>query len=259
MRLAWPQSPFREQSRTRAAGTEPADAMGKMRATAPPTIETTDDIRKGVSRLRRACPVLRAMHDRNGDPPLRRHEPGFAGLARIVVGQQLSIASAAAIWSRLADDLQGVTPARLLAASRDRLRSAGLSAAKIETLGALARAVESGHLDLPALQTAADSEVRRALVSIHGIGPWTADIYVMFCLGRTDAWAEGDLALQVGVARAFDLGARMRPGELAKLAERWRPWRSVAARLIWDDYAHLRGAAAPQNARSRLRPVSKTR
>ena len=220
--------------------------MASARRHASVSIETAADIRRGVEYLRGACPVLRMMHDRTGDPPLRRFEAGFGGLARIVVGQQLSIASAAAIWSRLETSLANVTPARLLAMSHDGLKGVGLSTAKIRTLVALAEAIEAGKLDLAALRTADDADVSKALVAIHGIGPWTADIYVMFCLGRRDAWAAGDLALQVGVARAFDLGPRLGPGELLTVAERWRPWRGVAARLIWADYARPRDAAVPQ-------------
>ncbi|MFN3867669.1 MAG: DNA-3-methyladenine glycosylase family protein [Hyphomicrobiaceae bacterium] len=186
------------------------------------------------------------MHDRTGDPPLRRYEAGFSGLARIVVGQQLSIASAAAIWSRLETSLANVTPARLLAMPNDELKAVGLSAAKIRTLVALAEAIEAGKLDLAALRTADDADVSKALVAIPGIGAWTADIYAMFCLGRRDAWAAGDLALQVGVARAFDRGPRVSAAELVVIAERWRPWRGVAARLIWADYARPPDAAAPQ-------------
>ena len=211
-----------------------------------PTIDTTDDIRRGVEHLRRACPILRMMHDRNGDPPLRRYEAGFGGLARIIVGQQLSIASAAAIWSRLATDLDDVTPARLLATPHERLKGLGLSNGKIKTLAALATAIERGDVDLARLDMAHDAEIAETLRRIHGIGPWTTDIYLMFCLGRSDAWAAGDLALQVGVARAFDLGERLGGVELLAIAERWRPWRGVAARLIWADYARLRGAAVPR-------------
>lgn len=183
---------------------------------------------------------MRTIHDRTGDPPLRRYEAGFEGLARIVTGQQLSIASAAAIWSRVHASLQPFTPEALLAASDPRLTGFGLSRAKIRTLRALSGAIASGELELGALACADDAAVRAALTAVSGIGPWTADIYVLFCLGRADAWAAGDLALQVGAARATGEGDRLNAVELETLAERWRPWRGVAARLIWADYAHLR-------------------
>jgi DNA-3-methyladenine glycosylase II len=203
-------------------------------------IRTNADIAAGVHHLRRVCPVMRTIHDRTGDPPLRRYEAGFEGLARIVTGQQLSIASAAAIWSRVHASLQPFTPEALLAASDARLEGCGLSRAKIRTLRTLSGAIASGDLELDGLARAEDATVRAALTAVSGIGPWTADIYVLFCLGRADAWAAGDLALQVGAARATGEGERLNAVELETLAERWRPWRGVAARLIWADYAYLR-------------------
>lgn len=213
------------------------------------------DIREGVRALKRRCAVMRAIHARAGDPPLRRYQADFAGLARIIVGQQLSIASAAAIFSRLAAKPGGVTAERIIAARTRTLADAGLSAAKVRTLRALADAVASGALDLDRLESLNDEGVRAALTSVNGIGPWTADIFIMFCLGRADSWAAGDLALQVGVARAFERGERLSAGETTEIAERWRPWRGVAARLIWADYANLRahglGAVPAKGDRTR--------
>lgn len=205
-------------------------------------IRTHGDIREGVRALRRCCAVMKAIHERTGDPPLRRYRADFAGLARIIVGQQLSTASAAAIWTRLEQSLPVVNAEHIARASPARLAAAGLSAAKIRTLKALADATSGAKpvLRIGGLVRVSDGDVRGALTAVHGIGPWTADIFIMFCLGRADAWAAGDLALQVGVARAFALGERLSADETVKLAERWRPWRSVAARLIWTDYASLR-------------------
>lgn len=221
-------------------------------------IESAADISAGVHHLVHVCPVTAAMHARNGDPPHRRYPADFSGLARIVVGQQLSIASAAAIWSRCEAALGRVTAASLAAATADLLTSAGLSRPKVRTMQALAEAVESGLLDLDRLRTAGEDEIHAALTSVSGIGPWTADIYVMFCLGRRDAWAAGDLALQTGVARAFGLGERVSAEETLEIAERWRPWRGVAARLVWADYANLRATRPPLAAavqpRSARRP-----
>ena len=136
--------------------------------------------------------------------------------------------------------LAGCGADRLARVRAETLKSAGLSTPKIRALKALAEAVRRDGLDLAALQKASDDDVHAALTAVSGIGPWTADIFIMFCLGRADAWAAGDLALQVGVARAFDLGERLSAEEASKVAERWRPWRGVAARLIWADYANLR-------------------
>jgi DNA-3-methyladenine glycosylase II len=203
-------------------------------------IETDDDVRAGVRALRRKCAILRHAHDLAGDPPLRRREPGFEGLARIIVGQQLSIASAAAIWGRFEEALRPLDAAKVLAASDIALRGAGLSGGKIRTLRAISTAVASGQLDFKALQTAPEAVVHESLTQVSGIGPWTADIYLMFCLGRADAFAAGDLALQVAAAIAAKQGERLTLAELEAMAERWRPWRGVAARLLWAYYAAVK-------------------
>jgi len=203
-------------------------------------IETADDIRAGMRSLRRQCPHLRRVHDLTGDPPLRRRPAGFEGLARIIVGQQLSIASAAAIWSRLEVAVAPVSAATILAASDDILRGAGLSTAKIRTLRNMAQAAAGGSLPIESLGTLSDEAIHEQLTSVSGIGPWTADIFIMFCLGRRDAFAAGDLALQVAADGALGLGYRPAAPELLELAERWRPWRGVAARLLWAYYPILK-------------------
>lgn len=199
-------------------------------------ISCDDDLRVGVRALRRKCSVMRRIHDVVGDPPLRRYAPDFEALARIVVGQQLSIASAGAIWRRV-EALGPVEARALLRHKPERLAGAGLSAGKAKTLRAIASAVVDGGLDFPSLVEQGDDAVRARLVEIHGIGPWTADIFVMFGIGRADAWAAGDLALQLAVARVLALDAKPTAAELEVIAERWRPWRGVAARLLWSHYA----------------------
>lgn len=175
---------------------------------------------------------------------MRRRPAGFDGLARIIVGQQLSVASAAAIWGRLEARVSPLTAEAVLGTSDEDLRSAGLSAAKIRTLRAVSQAVATGAVDPPALDRADDAAVHEALCAVKGIGPWTADIYIMFCLGRADAFAAGDLALQVAAAHAAGLEARLRAAELLAMAERWRPWRGVAARLLWAYYPHMKRTAS---------------
>ena len=202
-------------------------------------IATENDLGHGVRLLRRACPIMRRVHDVAGDPPLRRRPGGFEGVARIVVGQQLSTASASAIWARLASRIAPLTADTVLAESDEGLRACGLSRPKIRTLRALSSAVGGGDLDQAALERASDEEVHAALTAVSGIGPWTADIYIMFCRGRADAFAAGDLALQIAAQHAAGLDARPRPVELAALAERWRPWRAVAACLLWAYYPHI--------------------
>jgi DNA-3-methyladenine glycosylase II len=204
-------------------------------------IETEDDIREGIRTLRRKCEVMRRVHDATGLPPLRRREPGFEGLARIVMGQQLSVASATAIWARFEILLNPLPAERLLLATDHDLRGAGLSRPKIRTLRAISQAVVDG-LDLMCLGGSTDEEVHAALTAVSGIGPWTADIYLLFCLGRADAFAPGDLALQIAAQHAFGLDARPDHRALAQLAERWRPWRGVAARLLWAYYRTVKAA-----------------
>lgn len=218
------------------AAAPPGEAMPPRRSVTPRFIDTEADVREGVRVLRRKCALMRRAHDLAGDPPLRRREPGFDGLARIIVGQQLSVASAAAIWGRLEQSVQPMNAVRLAASSDEELRAVGLSRPKIRTLRALSLAVADGGLDLVALEQASDQEVHEALCAVSGIGPWTADIFLMFCLGRADAFAAGDLALQIAAGMAADMDERPNANALAELAERWRPWRGVAARLLWAYY-----------------------
>jgi DNA-3-methyladenine glycosylase II len=201
------------------------------------------DVLAGVRALRRKCAIMRLVHDTAGNPPLRLRPAGFEGLARIIVGQQLSVASANAIWNRTLAAVRPLEPRRLLALTDTGLAAAGLSRPKIRTLRAVAEACRDG-LDLAALEHASDEEVHAALTQVVGIGPWTADVYIMFCLGRADAWAPGDLALQIAAQRVMDLAERPTAEELREIGERWRPWRGVAARLLWAYYAATKQKAA---------------
>ena len=210
--------------------------------TLPRLIESDDDIKVGILALRRKCPVIRRMHDAAGHPPLRRRQAGFEGLARIIVGQQLSVASASAIWTRTFETVQPFDAPGLLGKSEAQLRAAGLSGPKIRTLTAMAREVAVAGLDLGRLDHLTDDEVRAAVTRISGVGPWTADVFLMFCLGRADVFAPGDLALQVAAQLAMDLDKRPSSQELAEIAERWRPWRGVAARLLWAYYKVVKDA-----------------
>jgi DNA-3-methyladenine glycosylase II len=170
-----------------------------------------------------------------GPPPLRRREPGFAGLAAIVVSQQVSVASASSILARLEARVAPLDAERLAAASDDDLKSCGLSTAKVRTLRAVAEATLAGVLDLGGLADLDAEAAHRALVAVKGIGPWTADIF-LFCLGHPDAFPAGDVALQEAARLALDLAARPDAAALERIAERWRPWRAVAARLLWTYY-----------------------
>lgn len=211
------------------------------------TIETDADVAAGLKFLRRRDPRLAPIIRAAGTVPLRRLAPGFAGLARIVVGQQLSAASAAAIWSKLEKAMMPIEADTIAAADPDRLRAAGLSGPKIRTLKALSQACLTG-LPLGDLGTIPAESARSELVRISGIGPWTADIYLLFCLGHPDIFPAGDLALQNAAQAAFGYSERPDARSLATEAELWSPWRGVAARLFWA-YWHSLSASASRTAR----------
>ena len=200
-------------------------------------IETTADIADGLTALARIDPRLGRIIDVSGDIPLRRRTPGFEGLIRIVVSQQVSVASAEAIWTRLAALVVPFDAATVLAIPEPELKAVGLSTPKLKTLVATARTVAAGDIDLVAVADLAPADAHRAMTALHGIGPWTADIFLLFCAGHPDIWPAGDLALQAAVMDAFGLEARP-PEKLCRtIADAWAPWRSVAARLFWAYYA----------------------
>lgn len=207
-------------------------------------IKTNADIREATTVLTAACPAMATIHETTGAPPLRRRANGFPGLARIIVGQQVSVASANAIWGRVEATVAPFESGILLRTEDEVLKACGLSAAKIKTLRGIASAIETGEINLRRLSRMQEDELRECLLALKGIGPWTADIYIMFCLGRADGWAPGDLALQHAVRDILDLQDRPDQKEMVTIAERWRPWRSVAARLLWAYYAHRKTLAS---------------
>jgi DNA-3-methyladenine glycosylase II len=211
-----------------------------------PRIDTEVDLRNALKHLLKADPRLRPVFELAGMPPLRRRAGGLAGLASIVVSQQVSVASAAAIWARLEAALDPFDHVSVARARPEKLRRVGLSAGKIRTLKALAKAERLGEIDLAGLADHPADTAHAMLTALHGIGPWTADIYLLACLGHADAWPAGDLALQEAYRVAFALEARPTTKEMGPLAEIWRPWRGVAARLLWSYYRAVKGRdAAP--------------
>jgi DNA-3-methyladenine glycosylase II len=204
-------------------------------------IHTEADLDAGLAALLKADPRFAAMMPVTGRPPLRRRADGYAGLAAIICAQQLSTASAGAIWGRLAAAFEPFEPAAIIRARPARLARLGLSAPKIRALKEIARAVERGHLALSGLGALAAEDAHAMLTKVHGIGPWTADIYLLTCLGHADAWPAGDLALQEAARLAFKLRARPTAKQMISLAEPWRPWRGVAARMLWTYYRAVKG------------------
>ena len=202
-------------------------------------IETTDDLAEGLAHLTKADRRLRPVVKAAGALAPRRREAGFTGLARIVVGQQLSVASAEAIWGRFVAAFPDLTPDAVHRAREPRFRKAGMSAPKIRTLRAVAAACRDG-LDLDALAHIPAEDAHMRLVAVHGIGPWTADVYLLCCLGHPDIFPVGDLALRNAVADAFGIEQSVTVDDIAVIAARWSPWRSVAATLFWAYYGARR-------------------
>ncbi len=188
---------------------------------------------------------LARLVDEHGLPDFWHRPPGFRTLVLFILEQQVSLASARAAFERLEEGTGGVTPRRILTCSDIELRSYGFSRQKIRYVHALAEEVARGSLDLAALASRPDDNVREALTRVPGIGPWTADVYMLSCLCRPDVWPVGDRALQVAVAETLGLESVPSPDELARIGRRWAPWRSVAARLLWHGYLSRRGRAEP--------------
>jgi DNA-3-methyladenine glycosylase II len=198
-------------------------------------LETQADVDAGIRRLVVQDPRLEAIVAVAGRAALRRRPGGFVGLAQIIVAQQLSTASASAIWARLTARFDPLGPDKIRLARAATLARLGLSGAKIRAFKAIAAAIRDG-LDLDALADLPADDAHRALTALHGVGPWTADIYLLFCLGHADAWPAGDLAVQEAARLAFHLKSRPTPKQMGPLAEPWRPLRGVAALLLWTYY-----------------------
>ncbi len=182
---------------------------------------------------------LKAVYRAAGPFEVRKTDPGFAGMARVICGQQLSVASASAIWSRFALLPGALEPAGYLTLTETEVRGIGFSLGKFKTVRALAEAIVESRLDLAALETLPAEEAVAALCEIKGIGPWTAEIYLMFCAGHPDIFPAGDLALQKAVHHAFRLEARPIGKTLTEIAAPWAPHRATAALLFWRYYAAL--------------------
>jgi len=193
-------------------------------------------LKTAVAALSAADPDMARALAEIGPPPPRSAEPGFGGLLRIVLGQQLSVFAARAIWDRLAATADPLTPAHMLSLGEADFARIGFSRQKIRCSRAIAEAVAAGALDLDAIPAMEDAEAMAHLTAVHGIGPWTAEIYLLFALGRPDIMPAGDLALLVAAGRLKRKRRRPTPKELRKMAELWRPWRSVAARMLWHYY-----------------------
>lgn len=224
---------------------------------APPEPLTPAALSDAVGVLVRRDPDLAGIVAAHGPPPLWARRPGFATLVRIILEQQVSLASAAAVYRRVAKELPaGWRPSSVQAAGEAGLRARGLTRQKARYIAALATRVADGQLQLDRLDRIADADARAQLLAVPGIGPWTADIYLLMALGRPDVWPPGDLALHKTLARLRGLPQIPSTEDAARLATRWAPYRAVAARILWHGYLAERAARHAGAADGVVRPHS---
>ncbi len=225
---------FSTRSRVGATKTRPEPGPAAV-------IRTRADLKAGIAALARSEPRFGRLYRELGLPQLRRRKATFDCLVHIVVDQMISIHAARAIRTRLKGAIDPFDAEAVARLPSETLSSLGLSRAKASTIGRLAGAVMRGELEFSRLKSLDDGEVRTALTMHHGIGPWTAEIFMLSALGRSDAWPAGDIALQAAVQDVFDLAARPDTRKMNDMARAWQPWRAVAARLLWSHYRRMRG------------------
>ena len=210
-----------------------------------PPIYAPEGLAEGI-RVLTEEPVFAEILERAGPPRFRRRRNGFGTLLHIILEQQVSIDAAAAMHKRLLGLCRPLVPATFLALDDSTLRSCGFSRQKMGYARDLAQMIDSGKFDFARLDAAEDEVALGALLSVRGIGRWSADVYLLFALGRRDIWPAGDLGLQAAIGDHMGLGARLDEVEVRRLGEAWRPWRSVATCLFWQSYLHARGRTAPR-------------
>ncbi len=204
-------------------------------------LDVFGDTSGACAALARKDAVLARALDAIGEPYIRRRPGGFEALFRIIVEQQVSVASAQAIWGRCLEGMRSMTPAAALRQGEDGLRGFGLSGPKIRYVLALANDVKSNRLDFDALAEMSDENAALTLQNITGIGPWTSAIYLLFCEGRVDIWPPGDVALLGAYCAGRKRGPYPAMKQFDEKAQKWAPYRGVAAHILWTYYAHLRG------------------
>ncbi|MBK6424534.1 MAG: DNA-3-methyladenine glycosylase 2 family protein [Gemmatimonadetes bacterium] len=202
----------------------------------PPRRLTTAAVAAGARTLARRDPVLARLLARQGPPPLWGRQPGFPTLVRIILEQQVSLAAARTMYLRLHSRLGGVTPLTVHRSAVAGLRALGLTRQKAAYCHGLATRILDGALDLGAVARAPDAAGQQCLLAVPGLGPWSVSIYYLMALRRPDVWPPGDLALAVALQRVHGLSRLPTAAEQARRAEGWAPWRSVAARLLWQYY-----------------------
>ena len=225
----------------------------RLSAASPPTCSGAlrrADLPLAAAELARRDPDLRCILRALGPPPLWARPPGFRTLIRIILEQQVSLASARATFERLRRGVRPFTPARFAAIGEVRLRSLGVTRQKAAYCRQLAAAIVEGRLDLRAVSRMDDAAVASVLTGLKGIGPWTADIYLLMALRRPDVWPSGDIALARSVREIKRLRRPPSAARLSRIARGWRPFRSVAARMLWQHYLAERDGDARPSMRS---------
>ncbi len=197
---------------------------------------TQTTLHRAVRVLSRRDPDLATIARRHGPPPMWGRRPGFSTLIRIILEQQVSLAAARTMYQRLERHAGGVNPETLSDLGQAGLRHLGFTRQKAAYCHGLARQVATGRLDLSRLARGRDEDGRRLLLAQPGLGPWSVDIYYLMALRRPDIWPDGDLALVRAATRVKRLRTTPTPDRLARLARSWAPWRSVAARMLWQEY-----------------------
>lgn len=201
---------------------------------------TAASLKQGITYLIQKDADLATIYHTYGVPPLWDREPGFSTLIHIILEQQVSLASALAAYKKLQAIARPLTPATFLDLPDKALSQVGFSRQKMRYGRLLAQAIQNGDIDLSVLAHLPDAEVKRKLTTIKGIGPWTADVYLLMVLGRPNSWPVGDLALQIAVQEVKNLKTRPNAAEMMAIGEPWQPWRAVAARLLWHYYLSRR-------------------
>jgi DNA-3-methyladenine glycosylase II len=228
------QPPCDSLAASRSAGEEPL----------PQSAFAPHGLAEGIAALA-GEPIFAMILAEAGPPRFRRRRNGFGTLLHIILEQQVSIDAAAAMHRRLSEACRPLTPERFLALDEATLRACGFSRQKAGYGRDLAAKVAAGDFDFDEFATADDAGAQAALLALKGIGRWSADVYMLFALGRADIWPAADLGLQLGIAERLGLAARPNEAEVLRLGEAWRPWRSVAACLFWQAYLHKRRRSPP--------------
>jgi DNA-3-methyladenine glycosylase II len=215
-----------------------------------PSIENEKDVARALKKLLALDPRLVPVAEIAGSLPHRRRRGGFEGLAAIVTAQQISDAAAASIWARLEALVVPFTPEVFVGIAPEDLRAAGLSGSKVRTLAGIAAAAADGF-DLEAVHDLPAEQAVTTMTALKGVGPWTAEIYLLFCVGHPDIFPAGDLALQIAVQEALRMRKRPDEKKLRQIARKWSPWRGVAARLFWGYYHRRRDMRRDEAAAAR--------